>query len=117
MSHLSCPLCGCNCPITAFNPEDQVNDIRVGTPMGRGYKKGFDPPELYSILGDKDITPKIIDRVYDLFTFFVKEGFIQKLDLINDLKLYEFYDQLYKRKEDYNRLNNMYKNELQKYIF
>ena len=65
-THFACPLCGKNCQLEGFDPENLSLDIRVKSFKGLGRGKGFDLDEEYSILGDEEFTPRICDRILDL---------------------------------------------------
>ena len=73
MSHLQCPLCGLTRAINGWDPENYDLDIKVCSFLGLGYKKGFEKTGESSVLGDQDITPRIIDRILELLKHFINE--------------------------------------------
>ena len=62
MSHLVCPLCGKNAPLSTLNPEAIDLDVKVVSFKGLGYGKGFAKSEEHSILGDDLYSPMLARR-------------------------------------------------------
>lgn len=87
MSHLRCPLCGKNAPLQNWSPETYDMDIMVASFMGKGRAMGFEKTEEYSVLGDSEITPRIVERIINLLNLCLQEGIITKDYLIEKLKL------------------------------
>ena len=76
-----------NAPLSRWSPENYDYDIMVTRPIGKGRGLGFDNSEEHSVLGDSDITPRIIDRMVNMLCFFVQENIITEDDLIKRLNL------------------------------
>ncbi len=74
MSHLICPLCGKNAPLSTFDPENQPLAIRTVSFRGLGRGKGFAVREEVSIMGDDKYTPIIAKRIENLYEFFIEHG-------------------------------------------
>jgi len=76
MSHIRCPLCGKNAPISSFDPSSLDLDLRLVSFRGLGRGKGFEVSEEHSVLGDEEYSPLIAERVLDLCKMFVDAGVI-----------------------------------------
>ena len=63
MSHLLCPLCGKYSALSTLISNELEPDLKVVSFKGLGRKKGFVRSEVYSILGDDEYTPIIVDRI------------------------------------------------------
>ena len=85
MSHLVCPLCGKNAPLSTLNPSVLDLDLKVVSFQGLGRGKGFKVSEKWSILGDDDVTPVISERIVDLCKMLVNEGIIKKDRIAGEL--------------------------------
>lgn len=77
MTHILCPLCGKQTFINNFKPEYLDLDIYEVEVRGLGRGKGFETSERYSILGDEEVTPKIVTRVEVLYHFFIERGLLE----------------------------------------
>ena len=77
MSHLLCPLCGKNAPLSTLNPENLALDLKLISFKGLGRGKGFAKNEEVSIMGDEVFTPIIADRIDLLYRFFIGRGAIK----------------------------------------
>lgn len=82
ISEFMCPLCGHLHSIRTYDPEDLPLDILAVQKVGLGQGKGTKVISRYSILGDDDVTPKVISRVLILCRLFLDK----KLITLNDLK-------------------------------
>jgi uncharacterized FlaG/YvyC family protein len=87
MSHLVCPLCGKNAPLSKFDPEYLDLDISLVSFRGLGRGRGFEVADRVSVLGDDDITPKVLNRVVEICKMFISEGIIDPVSLSNNLGL------------------------------
>jgi len=76
MSHIRCPLCGKNAPISSFDPSSLDLDLKLVSFRGLGRGKGFEVSEEHSVLGDEEYSPLIAERVLDLCKMFVDAGVI-----------------------------------------
>ena len=96
MSHFRCPLCGLNRYLNTWSPETYENDIIANTPVGLGRGGGFEIMDEHSVLGDTDITARIITRMANFLKFAVTENIISKdflieeFDINSDLKQQKF---------------------------
>ena len=88
MSHLVCPLCGKNAPLSTLDPESQPLDLRTVSFRGLGRGKGFAVNEKVSIMGDEEYTPIIAERIEKLFKFFVDKGEIYVPIITPNVELY-----------------------------
>jgi hypothetical protein len=96
MSHLACPLCGKNAPLSTLDPESLPLDLKTVSFKGLGRGKGFAIDKEVSIMDDDEYTPIIAERIEKLYHFFVEKGQIVVpmitpndelyLKQINDLK-------------------------------
>jgi hypothetical protein len=77
VSHLICPLCGLNVPLSKLERGNFPIDIQTISFRHAGYRKGFTPNEPVSVMGDGEITPLIAARVKELYGFFVEHGEIE----------------------------------------
>ena len=108
MSHLVCPLCGKNAPLTNFHPDSLELDITLVNYKGIITEKGFEIPQRYSILGDDYLTPMVLNRVIELCNFFMSNNIITpdkmlerlglKEDLVNPTEVNRLIDENYKLK-------------------
>jgi hypothetical protein len=87
MSHLRCPLCGKNAYLESWDPENYFNDIRVTSFTGLGFGLGFKKTEEYSVLGDEDVTPRIVNRMINFLAFLIEEEIINPDTLIKRFNL------------------------------
>jgi hypothetical protein len=85
MSHLVCPLCGKNAPLSTLNPDNLDLDLKVVSFRGLGRGKGFAKAEEHSVLGDDEISPIIARRTLQLCRMFIKEGLLKSVDVIETL--------------------------------
>ena len=67
---------GKNAPLSTLNPENIELDIKLVNFRGLGRGKGFVKSEEYSILGDGEITPIILNRVVKLYYMFINNGLL-----------------------------------------
>jgi hypothetical protein len=88
MSHLVCPLCGKNAPLSTLDPENQPLDLRTVSFRGLGRGKGFAVSEEVSIMGDDEYTPIIAKRIQELFKLFVEKGEIDIPIITSNDELY-----------------------------
>jgi hypothetical protein len=99
-----CPLCGLYHSIRNYNPDNLQLDIlapqRVGLGRGRGSKiLGYD-----SLLGDDDVTPKIVNRVVTLCSFFLTQKLISQCELKQSLGMRDAAQPNIVSLKEYNRL-------------
>jgi len=78
MSHVVCPLCGKNAPLSTLNPSVLDLDIKVVSFQGLGRGKGFKVSEKWSILGDDQVTPLIAERIVELCGMLVNNGILNR---------------------------------------
>src|SRR4030042_1451109 len=71
-----CPLCGLHHSIKKYSPEDLPLDIEAVLKVGLGRGKGTKVVSRYSLLGDDDVSPKIVDRVLTLCGLFLDKKII-----------------------------------------
>lgn len=74
MSHLACPLCGLNAPLSILDPSKLDLDLTLKEFKGLGRGKGFESLPPISVLGDDKYTPMIFNRIADLCTMFYTAG-------------------------------------------
>jgi hypothetical protein len=74
MSHLACPLCGLNAPLSYLDPSELDLDLTLKAFKGLGRGKGFECISVGSVLGDDKYTPMIFNRIADLCTMFYMAG-------------------------------------------
>ena len=74
MSHLACPLCGLNAPLSKFDPSNLDLDVIIKAFGGLGRAKGFACVSADSVLGDDLYSPMIFNRIANLCAMFLKEG-------------------------------------------
>jgi len=87
MSHIACPLCGKNAPLSSFDPESLDLDLRVIGFRGLGYGGGFAKSYENSVLGDDQYSPMVAARILDLLEMFLNEGTLPSLKVIKQLGL------------------------------
>ncbi len=85
MSHLVCPLCGKNAPLSTLNPDNLDLDLKVVGFRGLGRGKGFAKAEEHSVLGDDEISPIIARRTLQLCRMFIDAGVLRSADVIEAL--------------------------------
>ena len=88
MSHLVCPLCGKNAPLSTLDPENLPFDLKTVSFRGLGRGRGFAKSEEISIMDDDEYAPVIAKRIEKLYHFFVEQGLIVAPMIIHDDKLY-----------------------------
>jgi len=88
MSHLVCPLCGKNAPLSTLDPDNIELDLKVVSFRGLGRGKGFVKSEEYSVFGDDEITPIIANKVVKLYYMFINNGILTDYNYtkVNELK-------------------------------
>ncbi len=74
MSHLACPLCGLNAPLSYLDPSELDLDLTLKEFKGLGRGKGFESLPPVSVLGDDKYTPMIFNRIADLCKMFYSAG-------------------------------------------
>jgi hypothetical protein len=80
-----CPLCGLYHSIGKYDPLDLPLDILVPERHGLGRGRGSRIDGYHSILGDVDVTPKVVRRVTALCGFFLNQKLISQIELKNSL--------------------------------
>ena len=85
MSHLICPLCGLNVPLSKFDPESVDLDIALVSFSGLGRGRGFKTNERLSIVGDKDITPRVAVKIVELCNYLLTNDVIDMASLSEEL--------------------------------
>jgi len=94
MSHLECPLCGKNAPLSSFDPCSLDLDLRLVSFRGLGRGKGFEVSDEYSVLGDDVYSPQVAERALDLCRMFLdnrvidSEQTMRKLGLDSTIKTF-----------------------------
>ena len=76
-----CPLCGLHHSIKKYRPEDLPLDIEAVLKVGLGRGNGTKVVSRYSLLGDDDVSPKIVKRVLTLCRFFLSQNIVTLDDL------------------------------------
>src|SRR5665647_1551332 len=84
MSHIICPLCGKNAPLSTFDPGSLPLDLMTISFMGLGRGRGFAVKEKVSIMGDETYTPIVAARIRELFNLFVEKEEINLPIAINN---------------------------------
>jgi hypothetical protein len=84
---IRCPTCGKDSTFDTFNPENLDRDIYVRYAGGLGYGGGFYHGPDESVLGDKTITQKILDRCIDFLNLFQENKICTKRELAAKLKI------------------------------
>jgi hypothetical protein len=87
MSHLRCPLCGKNAPLSTFNPSELDSDLTVASFSGLGRARGFAKVDEYSVLGDDELSPIVADRALALCKMFLDAGTLTPESIIDGLGL------------------------------
>jgi len=87
MSHIQCPMCGLNSPLSKFNPSALDFDVRLVQFRGLGRGRGFEVSNEFSVLGDEEYSPMVAERVLALCGMFLENGVISREMLINKLRL------------------------------
>jgi hypothetical protein len=87
MSHLRCPLCGKNAPLSTFNPSELDSDLSVARFSGLGRGRGFAKVAEYSVLGDDELSPIVADRALALCKMFLDAGTLTAESIIDGLGL------------------------------
>jgi predicted nucleic acid-binding Zn-ribbon protein len=80
-----CPLCGLHHSIKKYSPEDLPLDIEAVLKVGLGRGRGTKVVSRYSLLGDDDVSPKIVKRVLTLCRFFLSQNIVTLDDLKHSL--------------------------------
>jgi len=73
MTHVACPLCAKNGALSVWDPENYNDDIEVLSYKSLGYRRGFAPINRESVLGDEEITPRVVSRCIRILNFCIKE--------------------------------------------
>ena len=85
-----CPLCGLHHSIGKYEPDDLPLDIEAIVKVGLGRGLGTKVVDRYSILGDDDVTPKVVSRVLVLCGLFLRRKIVTMDDLKNSLGVENF---------------------------
>ncbi|MCX6648828.1 MAG: hypothetical protein NTV61_05505 [Candidatus Bathyarchaeota archaeon] len=84
MSHLVCPLCGKNAPLSTLNPDNLDLDLKIVSFKGLGRGKGFAKNTEESVLNDDVYTPMIAKRVEKLNELFKNIGVTKHQNIITE---------------------------------
>ena len=87
MSHIQCPLCGLNSPLSKFDPSALDLDLRLVQFRGLGRGRGFEVSNEFSVLGDEEYSPMVAERVLSLCGMFLDNGVMSRGALIDRLGL------------------------------
>ena len=87
MSHLVCPLCGKNAPLSTFNPESLDLDLKLVSFKGLGRGKGFMVSEEFSVLDEPYLSGIVSERVLALCKIFFDRGVIDATSLMHKLNM------------------------------
>ena len=87
MSHIRCPLCGKNAPISTFDPSSLDFDLTVVSFRGLGRARGFAVSDEHSVLGDDVFSPQVAERVLGLCRMFLDTGIIDSEQTMRKLGL------------------------------
>ena len=113
MSHLICPLCGKNAPLSTFNPENLPLDIVAVSFKGLGRGKGFAVNEKISLMDDEEYTPLIIERIVRLYNLFLEKGSIKTPSSVSEIEQFNQIEQIQSLLVGKNIKINDLKNELE----
>lgn len=94
MSHLICPLCGLNVPLSKFNPDNIELDLLVVGFKGLGRGKGFEKKDEHSILGDDEYSPIVAGRILELCRMFIERDVLNREEVSEKLGLKSELDSL-----------------------
>ncbi len=104
ISEFTCPLCGHLHSIRHYDPEDLPLDILAVLKVGLGHGLGTKVVDRYSILGDDDVTPKVVKRVLTLCRLFLDEKLVTQSAVKSSLGLVDAPQPETVSLRDYNRL-------------
>jgi hypothetical protein len=104
ISEFTCPLCGHLHSIRTYDPEDLPLDILAVLKVGLGHGLGTKVVDRYSILGDDDVTPKVVKRVMKLCRLFLDEKLVTQSAVKSSLGLVDVPQPETVSLRDYNRL-------------
>ncbi len=88
VSHLVCPLCGKNAPLSTLDPENLPLDVMAISFTGKGRGRGFAVKGVESILDDEEVTTKVAARVNVFYWFLVTKGLIEAPFAESDVEPY-----------------------------
>lgn len=91
MSHLACPLCAKNCALSGWDPENYYDDIKVLSYEPLGYHRGFAPINRGSVLGDEEVTPRVVSRCIRILYFCIKEEPEYMKEVVEGLKVKDYF--------------------------
>lgn len=91
MSHLACPLCAKNCALSVWDPEHYYDDLEVLSYENLGYRRGFAPINRRSVLGDEEITPRVVSRCTRILHFCIKEEPDYMKQVVEGLKVKDYF--------------------------
>lgn len=90
MTFLACPLCGRSCALSVWDPEHYEADIEThGVTRAN---PGFTPVDRISVLGDEEITPRVVHRCIQILDFCINKNpefmnvVIEELEIKNHFK-------------------------------
>ena len=87
MSHLACPLCAKNCALSGWDPEHYYDDLEVLSYKNLGYRRGFATINRESVLGDEEITPRVVSRCTRILNFCIKEEPEYMIEVVEGLQI------------------------------
>jgi hypothetical protein len=85
MSHIICPLCGKNSPMSTFNPEALDLDLRACNFKGLGQSYGFHKVDEHSVLGDDIYSKPVSRRVLSLTKMFLDNNILDIGEIMQTL--------------------------------
>jgi len=86
MSHITCPLCGLNVPLSTFwdNIYNAPEDIEAVSFVGLGRGRRFMKTEAFSVLDEEEFCDAIAWRCHAILSL-VDDGYLVLIQKINDL--------------------------------
>jgi hypothetical protein len=85
MSHIICPLCGKNSPMSTFDPEALDLDLRACSFKGAGRYLGFRKVDEHSVLGDDVYSTPVSRRVLSLTKMFLDHNILDIGEIMKTL--------------------------------
>jgi hypothetical protein len=85
MSHIICPLCGKNSPMSTFDPASLDLDLRACSFKGAGRYFGFRKVDEHSVLGDDVYSIPVSRRVLSLTKMFLDHNILDVGEIMNTL--------------------------------
>jgi hypothetical protein len=87
MSHIICPLCGKNSPMSTFHPETLDLDLYACNFKGAGRHFGFHKGDEHSVLGDEIYSKPVSRRVLSLTKMFLDNNILDIGEIMQTLSI------------------------------